>query len=160
MPGPSKMPLEKQRALGNPSHAKAVAPQYVLPGLAAVPTPPEALQTAGRDAWQLIWSSTPYLNYQRDGYWVELFAANEDEIAFYRSQIAADGPTSTGSMGQMVAHPLIAEVRKLQTQQLAIRRELGLSPSASAKLDAFQSRRGTHAKDSIISVASEVSNRH
>ena len=129
-------PIEQTKALGNPGHRTGVnkPPTYVLPAATSTPEAPSWLQEPGKQAWATIWSCAHWLNVERDGWWVEQFARATDEVAVYKERIATDGLMLTGSMGQDVANPLISEIRKLEDQMIRIRRELGLSPSASAKL--------------------------
>ncbi len=46
--------------------------------------------------------------------------------------IDAEGLTTTGSQGQLTAHPLLSEIRLSRVQAMAALRALGVSPASSA----------------------------
>lgn len=105
------------------------------PGLAAVPRRPVGLADRGAREWVKIWSAgAAWLQPDRDYHWIEQIVRSYDEIAAYRREIRKDGVVQRGSQGQPVSHPLIAEVRKLEERIDKNLSELGLSPSAAARL--------------------------
>ena len=139
MTGPLPMVTERRRALGNPSKRDLPTPQWFFASVESVPPTPAHLMKSGRDAWNNIWSSTPYLNYERDSYWVTLFSDAADEITGYRREIrrirkANDHRNGDVSAVNKLVAPLTKEIRILERLQIDIRRELGLSPTASARL--------------------------
>jgi P27 family predicted phage terminase small subunit len=138
------------------------------PGAVAIPRRPVGLADRGRREWVSIWSAgAGWLRPERDYHWIEQVVRAYDEIAAYRRVIRRDGVVQRGSQGQPVAHPLIAEVRKLEDRIDRNLAELGLSPSAAArlglavantasKLDELAERRAKRAGDAPVTVTAEV----
>jgi len=106
-----------------------------------VPDPPESLGDAGRDAWiqafAVRWTHAP------DVAGVAHLARLEDEAQELVVTIARDGVvakrpivTPKGEVvgAEWVAHPLIAELRKLDRQLVELRATLGLDPASRARL--------------------------
>jgi P27 family predicted phage terminase small subunit len=107
----------------------------VQSGVVSVPRRPVGLADRGRREWVNIWSAgAAWLQPDRDYHWIEQIVRAYDEIADYRRQIRKDGAVQKGSQGQPVSHPLIAEVRKLEERIDKNLGELGLSPTAAARL--------------------------
>lgn len=104
-------------------------------GMVAVPRRPVGLAQRGQREWVNIWvAGASWLLPDRDYHWIEQIARAYDEIQEYRRLIRADGRVQHGSQGQPVAHPLIAEVRRLEDRIDKNLAELGLSPTAAARL--------------------------
>ncbi len=123
-PGSGRRPRQPGRALA-----------VRQPSEIAVPRRPVGLADRGRREWAAIWTAgAAWLQPDRDYHWIEQIARAYDEIADYRRQIRADGAVQRGSQGQPVSHPLIAEVRKLEDRIDKNLGELGLSPTAAARL--------------------------
>jgi len=102
---------------------------------AIIPRRPVGLADRGRREWVKIWSAgAAWLQPDRDYHWIEQIVRAYDEVAAYRRQIRKDGTVQKGSQGQPVAHPLIAEVRRLEDRIDRNLSELGLSPTAAARL--------------------------
>jgi P27 family predicted phage terminase small subunit len=96
---------------------------------------PVGLADRGRREWAAIWTTgAGWLQPDRDYHWVEQIVRAYDEIAEYRRTIRKDGRVQRGSQGQPVAHPLIGEVRRLEDRIDKNLAELGLSPTAAARL--------------------------
>lgn len=108
--------------------------------LAPVPDPPAHLKATGVEVWERVWRAGWWLHTEQDGYWVEVIASSYDEIEEYRATVERDGLVQTGSQGQPVAHPLIAEIRKAQALALKCLGTLGMSPSDRARLALGQAK--------------------
>jgi P27 family predicted phage terminase small subunit len=107
----------------------------VQSGTVAIPRRPVGLASRGQREWVNIWSAgAAWLQPERDYHWIEQIVRAYDEIGDYRKQVRKDGVVQRGSQGQPVSHPLIAEIRKLEDRIDKNLAELGLSPTASARL--------------------------
>ena len=157
-PGSGRRPRQPQGAVA------------VRSGELAVPRRPVGLADRGRREWAAIWSAgAAWLQPERDYHWVEQVVRAYDELAAYRRRIVKDGPVQHGSQGQPVAHPLIAEVRRLEERIGKNLSELGLSPLAAqrlglaaaktaSKLDELAERRAKRAEAAAqpVTVTAEV----
>ena len=108
-------------------------------GTVTVPRRPTGLGDRGRREWPRIWTAgASWLQPDQDYPWVEQIARAWDDIAAYRRLIRAEGLVQTGSQGQPVAHPLIAEVRRCEDTIRKCLAEIGFSPAARARLGLAQ----------------------
>jgi hypothetical protein len=76
------------------------------------PRPPKGLSGDARRLWRQLWV----------------------DVAAFRARVADDGPMIEGSKGQLVAHPLIAEIRKSLAQLETWAGYLALRPDMRARL--------------------------
>ena len=133
-------PLEQIRATARNQTHKAdgrplPAVREVVAKTVVVPAEPDGLAARGSEEWVNIWTAgANWLHPTEDYHWVEMIAHAYDEIAHFRSVIAEDGLTQRGSMGQMVAHPLIGEIRRAEATIMKALSTLGFSPSDRARL--------------------------
>lgn len=106
-----------------------------------IPAPPEGLGDDGREAWALAWGS----NWSKapDAATIAHLARLEDEAANMIVMIEQQGVTQKrpivtpkGEIAgeEIVMHPGINELRKLDAQLVKIRAALGLDPSSRARL--------------------------
>lgn len=109
-------------------------PAHRLSRSVAIPVPPDDLDERGQTEWDKIWTAGYWLSDEQDYHWVAIIATAYDEIEAYRDAIAAEGLTVKGIHGVMVAHPLIAEVRKAQATIMKSLSILGFSPTDRARL--------------------------
>lgn len=124
-----------------------------------VPDVPDGLRDRGQREWVNIWTAgQAWLAPQQDFYWVEMIAHAYDEIEEYRATIAKDGLTSLGSQGQMVAHPLIAEIRRAEAVIMKALSILGFSPSDRARLGLAEVKRQSALLDFMAKANSAESN--
>jgi len=156
----SRKPANQRRPRGEIVPAQA--------GMVAIPRRPVGLADRGRREWANIWTAgAAWLQPDRDYHWIEQIVRAYDEIADYRRQIRKDGVVQKGSQGQPVSHPLIAEVRKLEERIDKNLSELGLSPTASArlglaavktasKLDELAERRAKRDAGAPVTVTAEI----
>jgi P27 family predicted phage terminase small subunit len=100
-----------------------------------IPRRPVGLGQRGAREWGLVWAAgAAWLNAGQDYPWVEQVARAWDDIAAYRKLIRKEGLVQTGSQGQPVAHPLIAETRKCEDTIRKCLAEIGFSPAARHRL--------------------------
>lgn len=138
MPARSK-PLERIKATARNSTHKAdgrplAIPQYTIDKRSDAAEMPRGLRTRGKREWLKIWASGPWLNPDHDYAWVEQIARAYDDIDVFRRRIDQDGLVVKGSLGQPVAHPLVAEVRKCEATIRQCLSVLGYSPTDRARL--------------------------
>lgn len=149
MPGSPMKP-----ALMRQGHPRAAAKVVALPpALDGPPAAPKGLKRAGKDAWARLWQAgATWLSAEGDLGIVTRLCEAYDEREELRKIIKAEGRTARGSMGQLVTHPAVDQLRQLETlmtryEQLcamtpADRSRLGLSEvQRVSKLDEFLSRR-------------------
>ncbi len=133
-------PIERSRATARDSTHKADGrPLPAVRGeiikTVVIPPAPVGLKDRGAVEWEKIWTAgSAWLAPQQDYPWVEMIARAWDEIEAYRSRVDADGLIQTGSMGQVIAHPLIAEIRRAEAVIMKALSTLGFSPSDRARL--------------------------
>lgn len=63
-----------------------------------------------------------------------------DDIDTFRERVEQDGLVQEGSLGQPVAHPLIAEIRKCEATIRQCLCVLGFSPTDRARLGIMEAR--------------------
>jgi P27 family predicted phage terminase small subunit len=86
------------------------------------PTPPAELDKAGKALWRSIHTDLDR-GWELDARELHLLARAcrcADELAALDAAVDAAGPTSTGSRGQPVIHPALAEARQLRLVQLRL----------------------------------------
>lgn len=132
-------PIERQqrKARGDgrtPGGREIVKAPYTIVKRVDAPPTPRGLQVRGKQEWDKIWASGPWLNPDQDYAWVEMTARAYDDIATFRKRIESDGLIVTGYAGQTVAHPLIAEIRKCEAVIQKCLSILGYSPTDRARL--------------------------
>lgn len=132
-------PIERIRVTARDATHKAngtelAVPQHNLPRHAQVPVPPDVLGDRGLTEWEKVWLAGYWLSDEQDYHWVAMICTAYDEIELYRAEIAHEGLTVRGIHGVMIAHPLIAEIRKAQATIMKALSILGFSPSDRARL--------------------------
>lgn len=99
------------------------------------PDRPGDLGERGASEWDAIWlAGSSWLAPAQDYRWVEIICRAYDDIEGFRAKVRADGLIQKGSMGQVIAHPLIGEIRKAEAQIMKALSTLGFSPSDRARL--------------------------
>lgn len=107
-----------------------------------VPPEPAGLAARGSKEWVSIWTAgSSWLAPDQDVYWVEMICRAYDDIEVFRAQISDMGLTVKGSMGQVVANPLIIEVRRAESQIMKALSTLGFSPTDRARLGLAEIKR-------------------
>jgi len=110
----------------------AVAPGAELPR--PVPRAPRGLSADARRLWRGLWQSASWVRPGTDLVAAELLCRMADDIAALARRVAEDGPMIPGSKEQLVAHPLIAEIRKQRAELAGLAGQLGLRPDMRARL--------------------------
>jgi P27 family predicted phage terminase small subunit len=132
-------PLERKRAKARgdgttPGKRPVPEAAYELVQAGAYPVPPEDLADRGLTEWHKIWSVGPWLSHEQDYPWVEMICRAWNDIEEFRAKVKADGLIQQGSMGQVIAHPLIGEIRKAEGVIQKCLSVIGFSPSDRARL--------------------------
>jgi P27 family predicted phage terminase small subunit len=99
-----------------------------------VPEPPIPLTGRALDEWDSIWIAGFWLQRDQDYHWVEMIAKAYRDMEAFQAKVEEDGLVMTGYAGQVVAHPLIAEIRRCETTIQKCLQVLGFSPTDRAKL--------------------------
>jgi P27 family predicted phage terminase small subunit len=100
-----------------------------------VPVPPDDLADRGLTEWERIWTAgSSWRAPEQDYHWIAMTARAYDDIDEFRARVNRDGLIQQGSMGQVIAHPLISEIRKCETLIMKCLATLGFSPSDRARL--------------------------
>lgn len=140
-------PIERKRLTGRTSDTdsggrKLPAVREVIKKTVDVPEAPAGLGVRGAREWELIWTAgSSWLAPSQDYAWVEIIARAWDDIEGFRAKVAQDGLIQKGSMGQVIAHPLIASIRQAETQIQKSLSVLGFSPSDRARLGLAEIKR-------------------
>ena len=147
-------PIERQRAKARgdgktPGGREVVKAQYTLTKRDDAPDLPRGLKTRGRREWVKIWDSAPWLNPDQDYAFVEQIARAYDDIDVYRKRVAQDGLVVTGYAGQVVAHPLVAEIRRCEDTIRKCLSILGISPTDRARLGLAEVKKETALQEFI-----------
>lgn len=133
-------PIERKRATGRTPTTDAGGRQ--LPAVRTtivkavdVPDAPSGLQVRGSREWVNIWEAgSAWLAPAQDYHWVEMIVRAYDDIEEFRARVRTDGLIQQGSMGQVIAHPLIASIRQAEASIQKCLSILGFSPSDRARL--------------------------
>jgi P27 family predicted phage terminase small subunit len=141
-------PLERQHAQSRgtgrtPGGREVVKAQYTLMKREDAPPMPTGLRHRGKMEWAKVWASGPWLLPSQDYAWVEQISRAYDDIDVYRKRIDNDGLVTTGYAGQVVAHPLVAEIRKCEETIRKCLSILGFSPTDRARLGLAEVKRET-----------------
>jgi hypothetical protein len=149
--GRPRVPIEKRRLAGNPSHRNLPAPLEWVDGIVEVPPAPSGLQAPGKRYWASIWvAGKTWLSPGLDFDTVELAARTFDEIARYRRLLAKHGymvstpiisPTTGAVLGKRLAvNPVIKPLRSAEAQLLKWLVALAIPPTSRAALGLVQVR--------------------
>jgi P27 family predicted phage terminase small subunit len=146
-------PLEQIRVTARDSTHKAngtalVINEYTVNNRPA-PEMPSDLRIRGKDEWLKIWAAGHWLHDDMDYAWVEQVAHAYDDIETFRSRIRRDGLVVKGSLGQPVAHPLVAEIRKCEMTIRQCLSVLGFSPTDRARLGLAEAKAQSALQDLI-----------
>lgn len=141
-------PVEQKRKAGNPGRRQLPVPVVTLPPVTSIPPCPEGLEPPGQRYWADVWvAANGWLSPHMDAPIVEMAARLWDEVGRYR-ELAKNPllrePIVTPT-GQVVGHRVVANpaVRLQRDAEKQLERwlvELGLTPSARARLGLVQVR--------------------
>lgn len=101
---------------------------------------PAGIGDRGSVEWKKIWETGFWLSPDQDYHWVEMISRAYDDIETFRNRVEADGLIQAGSLGQPVAHPLIAEIRKCEATIRQCLSVLGFSPTDRARLGIMEAK--------------------
>lgn len=130
-----------------PGGREVPVPQMVIAKVEDVPEAPANIGAHGLIEWEKIWTAGHWLLPEQDYHWVAMIAGAYDEIEEYRDKVLEDGLIQTGSMGQVIAHPLISEIRKCQALIMKCLSMIGFSPSDRARLNLAEVERSNGLAD-------------
>jgi P27 family predicted phage terminase small subunit len=144
---PAIKPIERKRLNGrtpttDSGGRKLPAVREVIVKTTGTPAPPPGLGARGAAEWASIWrAGSAWLAPAQDYAWVEIVARAWDDIEGFRAKVQADGLIQKGSMGQVIAHPLIASIRQAEAQIMKALSVLGFSPTDRARLGLAEIKR-------------------
>lgn len=118
------------------------------------PPMPDGLAERGEAEWHKIWQAGPWLWPDQDYAWVEQVCRAYDDLNAFRAEIAVTGLMVEGYNGQMVANPLISEVRKAEAIIQKCLSSIGFSPSDRARLKLTELKSAKQAQDLVNGNAS------
>lgn len=137
--GAPRKPIEHKRRTGRSPGRDAGGrpipePLVLLPVMTKVPKEPETLGDVGRAAWQRLWTAGQgWLSATTDIDIMSRLCEAHDEREAMRDQIDSDGYMIPGSKGQLRPHPLLTQLRALETQMTRWESECGFTPSGRSK---------------------------
>lgn len=130
-------PVERLKATQRDATHKANGTEIVVAKTVpdrSVPALPESVSGRGVEEWEKVWRAGFWLKRDQDYHWVEMIAQAYSDIDQFRARVLEDGLVQTGYAGQVVAHPLIAEIRKCEATIQKCLQVLGFSPTDRARL--------------------------
>ena len=151
--GRPKTPIEKMAARSpdgrTPGHRKLLVPTSPTVPERSIPELPVGVVGRGAVEWERIWTAGFWLKRDQDYHWVEMIVRAYGDIEVYRTEVISMGLTVTGYAGQVVANPLLNEIRKLEQTIQKCLQVLGFSPTDRAKL-AIQEEKAQNAVQRMI----------
>lgn len=150
--GRPAMPVEKQRALGNPGKRalpEAPGPQgdnaqpaIISNGL--VPEAPKGLKVFGQKAWTDIWTAGRiWLHPEVDREQVTLVVQaleTRNELRRYLKKRGVEGRWFVNERGQVVTHPAVKQLADIEAQLTTWFSLIGFNPSDRTRLGLAQVR--------------------
>ena len=124
------------------------ADRSTKPDQSFAPKPPSGLKAAGKRLWKAIIGDLEagWALDRRELHLLERACRCEDEMRDLEAAVDRDGPTATGSKGQVVVHPAVLECRQLRLTQLRLLAALELEdPEGSATRATPASKRARRA---------------
>lgn len=147
-PKPVERLKATQRDATHKANGTVIAVREVTPDR-TVPGAPTAVTGRGLEEWEKVWEAGFWLKRDQDYHWVEMIAQAYSDIAQFRARVEQDGLVQTGYAGQVVAHPLIAEIRKCEATIQKCLSVLGFSPTDRARLAITEAKAKTAIQDFI-----------
>lgn len=137
-------PTERKRRTGNPGKRALPEPVVHLAAVASIPAVPDSLSEAGRRAWERLWTAgQAWLSPTTDLDVLTRLCEAHDEREAMRDQVAQDGYMIPGSMGQSRAHPLLSEIRAVESQITKYESLCGFTPTDRARLGYAEVKRAS-----------------
>lgn len=139
---PAPKPIERKRLNGRTADTDSGGRKLPAPIVVSkaeldarpIPVAPVELGRRGQIEWERIWSAGFWLHPDEDYHWLVMIAQAYDDIDSFRRKVKKDGLIQSGSQGQVIAHPLLAEIRKAEAVIQKSLSALGFSPSDRARL--------------------------
>jgi P27 family predicted phage terminase small subunit len=145
---PPRKPVEQKRLTGrSPGRDAGGRPLPepvvdVLADAAGAPPAPASLKAAGRDEWQRLWTAgRGWLSPELDAMVMERLCQNHDLRQEMLAYVERDGLTVAGYKGQPRPHPLLSEIRALESEMRRVEVECGFTPASRSKLGCSEVRR-------------------
>lgn len=114
----------------------------ILAEAAGAPPVPASLKRAGRDEWLRVWTAgRAWLAPGIDVFILERYCQQHDRLAEMYARVERDGMIVEGYKGQPRPHPLLSEIRALESEMRKVETELGFTPAARSKLGHAEVRR-------------------
>lgn len=133
-----KTPIERMAAKSpdgkTPGKRNLPVPVQVRPER-SVPVPASDFSGRGVEEWEKVWEAGFWLKRDQDYHWVEMIARAYSDIEVFRARVETDGLVVTGYNNQVVAHPLIKEIRAAEATIQKCLSILGFSPTDRARLN-------------------------
>lgn len=149
--GRPPIPQERRKKLAAGDGQRSGGHRDVKPGTlvpvprdapVGVPEPPEGLAERGLTEWDKIWAAgRPWMHPNEDYHWVEQIVRAYDDIEVFRAQVKKRGLYVSGYAGQVVANPLLKEIRVLEATIRTCLSKLGFSPADRASLGLAEIKR-------------------
>lgn len=117
-----------------PGHRNLPVPVSSKPDR-SIPEPARPFEGRAIEEWEKVWDAGFWLKRDQDYHWVEMIARAYRDIEAFEARVAEDGPVVTGYANQVVAHPLIGEIRKCEATIQKCLSILGFSPTDRARLN-------------------------
>jgi P27 family predicted phage terminase small subunit len=113
----------------------------------SIPRAPAGLGSAGRSLWRSILGdlAAGWELDARELYVLERACRCADDMAALEAAVKRDGETVTGSRGQVVVHPALAEVRQLRLLQLRLLGALEMTDPSESRPSTAAGRRASKA---------------
>ena len=137
---PPRKPVEQKRRNGRSPGRDAGGrrlpePVTVLAAAAGAPPPPASLKESGIAEWQRLWTAgRGWLSPELDSMVMERLCQNHDLRREMLTAVERDGLTVEGYKGQPRPHPLLSEIRALESEMRRIEVECGFTPASRSKL--------------------------
>jgi P27 family predicted phage terminase small subunit len=147
-PKPRERLVATQRDATHKADGREIARIEVSPDR-TVPVLPSTVTGRGAEEWEKVWTAGFWLKRDQDYHWVEMIAQAYADIEVFRRQVQAEGLIATGYAGQVVAHPLIAEIRKCEATIQKCLSVLGFSPTDRARLAITEAKAQNALQDMI-----------
>ncbi|MGW1892135.1 phage terminase small subunit P27 family [Streptomyces sp. NPDC002004] len=137
-------PTERKRRTGNPGKRNLPEPVVHLAAVADIPPAPDTLGETGIRAWERLWTAgQAWLSPTTDLDLLTRLCEAHDEREAMRDQVAQDGYMVPGSMGQRRAHPLLSEIRAIESQMTKWESLCGFTPTDRARLGYAEVKRAS-----------------
>lgn len=142
-PGPTPLPVERKRVLGNPGKERLPAPRGFVEPSVVVPSPPKGLRRkATLERWERIWrAGRQWLAPESDAELVTLVCEGFEDREALRRTVRREGWTFRTEKGYVGPHPAVTQLRALEKQLTDWLSLLGFTPADRSRLGLAEVRR-------------------